>query len=278
MTEPHDEPAGPVAALFDQLAPTYDQGGVDFFQPIARGLLEQLKPVAGERALDLGCGRGALTLALAAGVGERGSVVALDLSAGMLAGLAAEVGRAGLSNIEMVQGDASSPPWTAEFDLVAASLVLFFLPDPAAAFVAWLGCVKPGGRIGISTFAEPSDAERAIDELFTPYLPPGVLDARTSGMTGVFATDATLEDLFTRSGATSVSTSRDAVVTRFADIQQWQDWTMTTGRRRFWTYVPADRRVALLTAAEEILAVNDEPGDVLACTHHLRYTLGYRPG
>jgi hypothetical protein len=31
--------------------------GVDFFQPIAEGLVARLDPQPGERALDLGCGR-----------------------------------------------------------------------------------------------------------------------------------------------------------------------------------------------------------------------------
>jgi ubiquinone/menaquinone biosynthesis C-methylase UbiE len=55
-----------VAALFDQLADSYDQVGVDYFQPIAEGLVGRLKPQTGERVLDIGCGRGAALLRLAA--------------------------------------------------------------------------------------------------------------------------------------------------------------------------------------------------------------------
>jgi ubiquinone/menaquinone biosynthesis C-methylase UbiE len=54
-----DAPAG-VAALFDRVADTYDTVGVEWFGPIGRGLVAELGPTAGERALDIGCGRGAV--------------------------------------------------------------------------------------------------------------------------------------------------------------------------------------------------------------------------
>ena len=49
-------------SLFDAVADSYDQVGVDFFQPIADGLVTELDPQPGERALDLGCWRGAALL------------------------------------------------------------------------------------------------------------------------------------------------------------------------------------------------------------------------
>ena len=62
-------------SLFDAVADSYDQVGVDFFQPIAAGLVAELNPQPGERALDLGCGRGAALLPIAHAVGPTGSVV-----------------------------------------------------------------------------------------------------------------------------------------------------------------------------------------------------------
>lgn len=275
MSEPQISAVDSVAAMFDQVAPTYEQAGVEFFRPIARGLLEELGPQPGERALDLGCGRGALTLALAESVCPEGTVVALDLSSGMLAGLRSEVAHAGLTNVEVVQGDAQSPGWTSEFDVVAASLVLFFLPDPTAAFAAWVRCAKPGGRVGISTFAESSAAERAIDDLFNPYLPAGVLDARTTGQRGIFASSQALEQLFVDSGVGDVRTEHRAITTRFADIGHWREWTMSTGRRGLWRHVPAAEHDKLLEAAAQILRT-DSAKDGLTATHHLRYTVGRR--
>ena len=54
--------SGPMVRLWDTLADSYDQVGVDFFAPIAAGLVDALDPRPGERAVDLGCGRGAALL------------------------------------------------------------------------------------------------------------------------------------------------------------------------------------------------------------------------
>src|ERR1700694_6211840 len=117
-----------MAKLFNDLADTYDAVGVEFFQPIASGLVMALDPRPGEQALDLGCGRGAVLFPLAAAVGPSGSVTGLDLSPRMVQATADDVGRAGL-DIELLIGDAMAPDLPAgSYDLVASSLVLFFLP------------------------------------------------------------------------------------------------------------------------------------------------------
>ena len=70
MSGPEDAGTrSPVAALFDTVADDYDQTGIDFFEPIAAGLVAALDPQPGEPCVDLGCGRGAVTLGLA----ERGA-------------------------------------------------------------------------------------------------------------------------------------------------------------------------------------------------------------
>ncbi len=50
-----------VAALFDQLSPRYDQSGVPWFTPIGARLVELSGPRDGDRAVDVGAGRGAAT-------------------------------------------------------------------------------------------------------------------------------------------------------------------------------------------------------------------------
>jgi len=48
--------------MFDGIAPSHDQSGVPFFGTIAGGLVDLLAPRPGERVLDVGAGRGAVTL------------------------------------------------------------------------------------------------------------------------------------------------------------------------------------------------------------------------
>ena len=133
-----------VAAVFDRAAETYDRVGVDLFQPIAARLLEELEPKVGERVLDIGCGRGAVLVPLAAAVGPTGRATGLDLAPQMVAAAADEAARAGL-DVHVVLGDAQEPDLTAgSFDALTSSLVLFFLPDPVAALRAWRNLLVDG--------------------------------------------------------------------------------------------------------------------------------------
>ena len=67
------------------------------------------RPVAGERVLDIGCGRGAATFALAAAVGATGSVTGIDLSVGMIEATATDLAARGIANVDLLVMDADLP-------------------------------------------------------------------------------------------------------------------------------------------------------------------------
>lgn len=267
-----------VAAVFDTVADDYDQSGVAFFQPIAERLVTALDPRPGERAVDVGCGRGAATLRLARAVGDTGHVDAVDVSSAMVAHVHSAAQTAGLVNVtaEIMDATALTLPQDA-FDVLASSLVLFFLPDPQAALTGWVRLLRPGGRAGITTFGEQSEIWREVDQLFTPYLPPEMLDARTSGDDGPFRSDAGMERLMRTAGATDVRTVHQDLEVRFADAEQWRIFSMSTGQRAMWRFVPEDERPSLFAAASELLdgARNDTGAIVLH--QGVRHTLGARP-
>src|SRR4051794_32965886 len=77
--DPSQRRAG-VAALFDQLATGYDQGGVPWFGPIGARLVELTGPQPGDHALDIGAGRGAATFPLLEAGGPPGPVTPLGPS------------------------------------------------------------------------------------------------------------------------------------------------------------------------------------------------------
>jgi ubiquinone/menaquinone biosynthesis C-methylase UbiE len=265
-----------VAAMFDQLADSYDQVGVDFFQPIADGLVQALQPRAGERVLDIGCGRGAALLRLAVAVGPTGTLTGLDLSPAMVSAADAALVAAGYSG-EVLVADAADPPLpAASFDVVASSLVLFFLSDPGAALRSWRELLRPGGRLGISTFGPIPASWRAVDAVFDPYLPPQLLDARTSGAAGPFASDAGVAALVADAGLTEVSTHTITVPVRFSDGQHWYDWTWSTGQRKMWQFVPEDQRAAVFGRALELLEATKDSEGRIGFDQPVRYTLGIR--
>jgi SAM-dependent methyltransferase len=116
--------------------------------PVAEAALAHAAPRPGERALDIGCGCGDTTLALARVVGPAGRVTALDISVPMLAVARARAAKADLENIDWLQADAASqtlPP--AAFDLLFSRFGVMFFGDPVAAFANLRLALRPGGRL-----------------------------------------------------------------------------------------------------------------------------------
>ena len=145
-----------IAGVFDRAAATYDRVGVELFGPVAERLVAELDPRPGERVLDVGCGRGAVLLRAAVRVGPGGAVDGVDLAPQMVEAARAEARAAGL-DVDVRVGDAMAPgPGRGPYDVVASSLVLFFLPDPAAALRAWRELLVDGGRLGVTTSAAPA--------------------------------------------------------------------------------------------------------------------------
>jgi hypothetical protein len=155
--------------------------------------------------------------------------------------------------------------------------VLFFLPDPAAALSAWRDLVVPGGRIGVSTFGRQDPRWVALDQVFTPFLPAQLLDARTSGVSGPFGSDEGVESLFREAGLSDVRTVpfEQSVVLRDAD--HWLEWTWSHGQRVMWEAIAKEEdRLAVEDAARALLKdIRDEDG-VIRLTQDVRYTIGRR--
>ncbi|HUC09470.1 MAG TPA: class I SAM-dependent methyltransferase [Stellaceae bacterium] len=111
-------------------------------------LLARLGLRGGERVLEIGCGAGALTLPLAAAVGEHGRVVAVDIAEPMLGAARQRVEERGLANVTLHLGDAQVFGFEpAAFDVATSRMGVMFFADPAAAFRNIGSALKPGGRL-----------------------------------------------------------------------------------------------------------------------------------
>ena len=267
----------PVAALFDAVADDYDQTGIDFFAPIAAGLVAELDPRPGETCVDLGCGRGTVTLGLAERVLPDGSVVGLDLSPGMVAHARALLAGRGFE-VDLRVGDAAEPglpPGVA--DVLASSLVLFFLPEPAAALARWVELLAPGGRIGLATFGDQDPVWDAVDKEFGPWVPPMMKDPRVVGPDSPFSSDEGMEQMLRDAGAVDVRTGGFRLAVRFGDVAGWERFSRSTGQRAVWARVPQDEVAGLVARAGAHLdRARDEDGNVVVW-QDIRYTLGVAP-
>ncbi|MBO9579104.1 MAG: demethylmenaquinone methyltransferase [Microbacteriaceae bacterium] len=160
-----DKEPDEVAEMFDGVAKRYDvtntilSGGN---APLWRAAtVRAIDPKPGDRVLDVACGTGTSTAALA----KRGAkVVGLDFSAGMIA----EAVRRH-PGLEFVAGDAMALPFgDDEFDAVTISFGLRNVADPAAALAEMYRVLKPGGRIVITEFSTPPVA--IVRAGYTGYL------------------------------------------------------------------------------------------------------------
>ena len=261
-----------VVAVFDRAAATYDAVGVKMFGPIAERLVAELDLRPGERVLDVGCGRGAVLLRAARRVGPTGAVIGVDLAPGMVERARAAAEEAGIA-AEVRIADAEDPGG-GPYDVIASSLVLFFLPDPVAALRSWRSLLADGGRIGVTTFGPYSEGWREVDAVFTPYLPPQLRDARTTGSRGPFSSDDGVEELLRGAGFGNLRTVHLTLPVRFVDEEHWHTWTWSVGQRAFWEFVPPDERGAVRAEAyRRLQSCRDEDGRI-GFDQDVRITLG----
>lgn len=220
-----------IAAVFDRASDTYDRTGVDFFGIVGRTLVELAEVAAGERVLELGCGRGAATLPAAARVGTAGSVLALDLAEGMVSHLRADVERAGLHQVSCRVGDAEAPQvGPGDWDVVLASLVLFFLPDHQQAMRSYRELLRPGGRLAFSWFADDDPRWDPVFEALVAELPDAARGPRRPGQEGPFAGPEAMDGFLTHAGYRPV-TRVQPVTVRFPDEETWWSTLWSHGRR-----------------------------------------------
>jgi SAM-dependent methyltransferase len=117
-------------------------------------LLDRLCLGGGEHLLEIGCGTAAVTLPLARAVGERGRVVAVDISEPMLEVARQRVAESGLRNVTLLLGDAQLFAFEqAAFDIATSRMGVMFFAEPVTAFRNIRGALKPDGRLVFACWA-----------------------------------------------------------------------------------------------------------------------------
>ncbi len=150
-----DKQPDEVSGMFDGVARRYDRTNAIMSLGNAAlwraATVRAVMPQAGERVLDVACGTGTSSYALArAGA----TVVALDFSPGMI-----EEGRRRHPGIEFIEGDAEKLPFgDDEFDAVTVSFGLRNVEHPKVALAEMYRVLKPGGRLVVCEFSKPPRA------------------------------------------------------------------------------------------------------------------------
>lgn len=137
---------------YDTVADAYARVSAACHRQLACDLVDAVAPPFGARVLDLGAGSGIAAAAALDATGAGGHVVALDPSAGLVA-------HARAHHVDAVVGAAPGLPFADRaFDVAVASLVIGHFDVYGPALADLVRVLRPGGRLGISTWGRLDDA------------------------------------------------------------------------------------------------------------------------
>jgi len=124
--------------------------------PIAELLIDRAQIKPAERAIDIGCGSGAVSIAVGQKVGENGHVLGIDVSGPMLA-RARQMAPRRLP-IDFVLADATIYAFEpASADLLISRFGVMFFAEPARSFGNLRTALKASGRLAFACWREPRE-------------------------------------------------------------------------------------------------------------------------
>jgi len=122
-----------------------------------RKAVQALDLSPGDTVLEIGCGTGRNLAHLVGAVGERGSVIGVDASPGMLAEARKLLARRGWSNVRLVHEDAARLSIEDDVDGVLFSLSYSVLPERRPALEAAWRELRAGGRLVVMDAGLPDN-------------------------------------------------------------------------------------------------------------------------
>lgn len=140
---------------WDSAAAHYHAGWKEQLRPAHEKLMEMTRLAAGQKAIETACGSGLVTVKLAEEVGPEGSVLATDLSQGMIDDLQLQAETFDFANVTVRRMPAEKLDIAdGSFDAAVCALGLMYTPDPAAAIGEMVRVVAPDGIVSATVWGE----------------------------------------------------------------------------------------------------------------------------
>jgi demethylmenaquinone methyltransferase / 2-methoxy-6-polyprenyl-1,4-benzoquinol methylase len=208
-----------VHSVFEKISDQYDyMNDLISFKQHNRWRNDTMKRISvkpGDNCLDVCCGTGEWTFALAEAAGKSGNVTGLDFSENMLKVGREKLKKRSLPNIAFIHGNAMELPFgDNSFDVVTIGFGLRNVPDYFQALKEMSRVVKPGGRVVCLETSHPTvPIFKQVFKFYFTYIMPvfGKLFAKSyqeyswlQESTEAFLTKEELKDLFQKSGLTEV--------------------------------------------------------------------------
>ena len=154
MTQTHSNRDDAEIRKFEALASRWWDANSEFrplheINPLRMGFISSKINPAGRRCIDIGCGGGILSEALAR---QGASVTAIDLAEASLAVARLHNLESGLDiRYENISAEDMAQREPGQYDMVTCLEMLEHVPDPESVVAACVALVKPGGHVFFST-------------------------------------------------------------------------------------------------------------------------------
>jgi ubiquinone/menaquinone biosynthesis C-methylase UbiE len=224
----NDEQQRLIKSTFDTVADGYDRHALRFFVDGAAHMATRLALRGDEEVLDVACGTGHATMAIARLL-PRGRVTAVDFSPAMLAQAQCKTATAAIHNVEFVERDMQSLVWQARFDWAVCAFGIFFVEDMEAQLVRIAATVKPGGRVMISNFA--ADYMEPLRSLMVARIARFGVQAPPQTWLRI-ASEEGCRSFFERAGLHDVEVERKDLGYFLTRAEEWWDVVWNAGFRR----------------------------------------------
>lgn len=189
----------------------YQQRIDRMIEPFAQATLQAAAAAPGEQVLDIGCGCGGSTLALAQAVAPGGRVLGVDISRPMLQVARTLVDAHPGLDFGFAEADAADAALPGAQDLLHSRFGLMFFAEPAAALRHLRASLKPGGRCAFVCWRAPRDNPWAMAPLVAARKALGVNPAPADPLLPgpfAFADGARLQGLLQQAGFAAIELQR----------------------------------------------------------------------
>lgn len=176
-------------------------------EAVSSYLVAAADPRSGQRVCDIGCGGGALTIAVAHAVAPVGEVIGYDISAPLLELARQRADVAGVANARFVETDVQTGDWEqSPFDLAVSQFGVMFFDEPTAAFAAIRHHLEPAGRFVFVCWQGVECNPWHLGTAFRSLLPPPRVPAPGKSPVGPFSLgdDEYVHEVLEAAGYTSV--------------------------------------------------------------------------
>jgi SAM-dependent methyltransferase len=207
---------------FDVSATAYGRFMGQYSEPLAALFADWSGIRPGQRALDVGCGTGALTEQLVQRLGTS-AVAAVDPSVSFV-----EATRRRVPELDIRLAGAENLPFAdAEFDVALAQLVVHFMTDAVTGLREMARVTRVGGLVAACVWDHAGDR----GPLAAFWNAVHDLDPDTPGeATLAGAHEGHLAELFADAGLQQIESSSLTVTRRFATFDDWwQSYTLGVG-------------------------------------------------